>query len=130
MMIDEKRKNLKTFEELDVWPLLRSLTKDVYEVSKRIDFAHEFLRCDQMRRAAISVRSKSAEGFDRQLNKELMRFLTLAKASAAELRSQLYLAFNQVYMSQKVFDETKLKVESVTKQLVGFIRYLQQKGAN
>ena len=59
-----------------------------------------------------------------------MRFLTLAKASAAELRSQLYLAFNQVYMSQKVFDETKLKVESVTKQLVGFIRYLQQKGAN
>ena len=56
MMKDEKRKNLKTFEELDVWPLLRSLTKDVYGVKKRIDFAHEFLRWDQMRRAAISVR--------------------------------------------------------------------------
>ncbi len=130
MMKDEKGKKLKTLEELDVWQLLRSLTKDVYELSKGKDFAHDFVLCDQMRWAALSVMSNIAEGFDRQSNKELIRFLTIAKASAAELRSQLYVALDQAYISQKVFDETKLKVESVTKQLAGFIRYLQQKGAS
>ncbi len=91
-------------------------------------FSRDFALRDQIRRAAISIPSNIAEGFSRRSNREFIQFLFIAKGSAAEVQSQLYLALDQEYISHKVFTEAYEKLEKVAKQLSRFITYL--KGAD
>jgi four helix bundle protein len=89
------KNKIEKFEDLNVWQEAMELSKDIYQ-----NFAecNDFGFSDQIRRAAVSIPSNIAEGFDRQTNKELIQFLFIAKGSVAELRTQLYLAiaFNYV----------------------------------
>ncbi|MFQ5853215.1 MAG: four helix bundle protein [Candidatus Binatia bacterium] len=89
--------------------------------------AKDVLR-DQIRRAAISIPSNIAEGFSRHSNKEFIRFLFVAKGSAAEVQSQLYTALDQGYISQEEFDNIYEKLEVVSKQISRFITYLKKAG--
>ncbi|PWT92841.1 MAG: four helix bundle protein [Blastocatellia bacterium] len=86
---------VKKFEEIQSWKKAPSVTKKVYEVSRSGDFAKEFGLRDQMRRAAVSILSNIAEGFERGGDKEFLQFLAVAKGSAGELRAQLYVALDQ-----------------------------------
>lgn len=82
---------------------------------------------DQIRSAAVSVMSNIAEGFSRRSNKEFGQFLFVAKGSAAEVQSQLYVALDQGYIKKDKFDELYGKSDEVARLISGFIRYLLNK---
>lgn len=114
------------FEELEIWKRARALSKRIYDCTKLREFAKDFGLKDQIRRAAISVMSNVAEGFDRSGNREFIQFLTVAKGSGAELRSQLYVALDQAYISAKEFESLSRESEEIGKMITGFIKYLQR----
>lgn len=95
----------KTFEDIEAWKKARELTKRVYRASRQGLFARDFGLRDQMCRASVSVMSNFAEGHDRSGTGEFIQFLAIAKGSAAEVRSQLYVAADQNYLSQRDFHE-------------------------
>ncbi len=76
------------FEDLEVWKESMRLAVSIYEL---IQDSRNYALKDQMLRSSISVPSNIAEGFERDSNKEYIRFLVIAKGSIAELRTQLYL---------------------------------------
>ena len=97
----------KRFEEVEAWQRARELTKLVYQMSTQGDGAKDFGLRDQIRRAAVSIMSNIAEGFERRGAVEFSRFLVVAKASAGEVRSQLYVALDLGYISGHVQQDSR-----------------------
>jgi four helix bundle protein len=91
------------FEDLIAWQKARELTKKVYTVSRIGSFAGDYGLARQIQRAAVSIMSNIAEGFERNRLKEFHQFLSMAKASCAELRSQLYVAYDVGHMNTSDF---------------------------
>ena len=97
---------VQNFEDLEIWKDARRLTQEVYAPSKRSESFRKILALrDQMQRAAVSIMSNIAEGFERGGNQEFTQFLYVAKASCGEVRSQLYVALDQEYVDQKTTDD-------------------------
>ena len=94
----------KTFEDIAAWKQGRELVKAIYAVTRTGAFVKDFGLRDQIQRAAVSVCSNVAEGFERRGNKEFIKFLWIAKGSAAEVASQLYHAKDLGYISDADFD--------------------------
>ncbi len=114
-----------SFEEIISWQKARELNSDIYSITNnRKSFSRDFGLRDQIRRSSISISSNIAEGFERETTKEFIRFLYIAKASAGEFRSQLYLAFDLEYITNEEFEKLKLKVNEVSKLISGLIKYL------
>ena len=112
---------VERFEDLAAWKKARSLTRSVYRVTKRGAFAKDFGLAGQMQRAAVSIMSNVAEGFERGSLAEFHQFLLIAKASCAELRSQIYVAFDAGYLDQSEFDEILANAEEVAR-IIGGLR--------
>jgi four helix bundle protein len=91
------------FEDLEVWQKARDLAVDVYRVTRSGEFGKDWGLRDQIRRAAVSVMSNIAEGFDRYSRPEFRQFLSVAHGSAGEVRSQLHLARALGYLSDAEF---------------------------
>jgi four helix bundle protein len=89
-------------------------------------FSRDFGLCDQVRRAAVSIMSNIAEGFERDGDKEFAQFLSIAKSSAGELRWQMFVALDQDYISQSEFESVKEKAMASSRMISGLIRYLKQ----
>lgn len=87
---------MKRFEDIEAWQFSRELAKQIYGGTKQGQFAHDYGLKDQIQRAAVSIMSNIAEGFERGGNKEFLNFLSIAKGSCGEVRSQLYVAFDRV----------------------------------
>ena len=117
---------VKKFEGIESWKKARSLTKEVYEVTLAGPFAKDFGLRDQMRRAAISILSNVAEGFERGGDKEFLQFLSIAKGSSGELRAQLYVALDQRYISIERFEQLSAEATKISQLIAGFMRYLKQ----
>ncbi len=115
----------KSFEEITSWQKSRLFNKRIYEITENIGFKRDFDLVRQIRRASISISSNIAEGFERNTDKEFVYFLYISKASAGEVRSQLYLALDLNYISKIEFDELYLNVSDISKLLSGFIKYLE-----
>ncbi len=102
----------KKFEEIDAWKRGRKLVTSVYAVTGEGLFANDFGLREQIRRAAVSICSNIAEGFGRRGNKEFIKFLWIAKGSAAEVQSQLYherdLKYIQHDTAKELYDKTNL----------------------
>jgi four helix bundle protein len=113
-----------SFEEINSWQKSRLFNKRIYEITENFDFKKDFDLVRQIRRASISISSNIAEGFERNTDKEFIYFLYVSKASAGEVRSQLYLALDLNYISQNEFDELYLNITDISKLLSGFIKYL------
>lgn len=113
------------FEEIDAWKASRELTNMVYALGNQTGFNRDFGLRDQIRRAAISVMSNIAEGFESRTDIQFINFLGMARASAGEVRAQLYIAFDQKYISEDQFREAYSLAEKCARQIAKFITYLE-----
>lgn len=113
-----------SFEEINSWKKSRIFNKRIYEITNGEEFKKDFDLVRQIRRASISISSNIAEGFERNTDKEVIYFLYVAKASSAEVRSQLYLALDLNYITKIEFDELFENVSDISKLISGFIKYL------
>jgi len=115
---------IERFEEIKAWQLAKDLVTTVYRSSENGRFAKDYSLRDQIRRAAVSVMSNIAEGFERGLDKDFQRFLYMAKGSAGEVRSHLFVGKELGYLTTEEFTVLRGKAEDVSKSLSGFITYL------
>ena len=118
---------ISRFEEIEAWKNARELTKHIYQLSALGDFSRDFGLRDQIRRVAVSVMSNIAEGFESQTQSLFIKYLGTAKASAGEVRSQLYIASDLGYLSPEDLKNTIKLAERVSRQIYRFVKYLQSK---
>ena len=109
------------FEDLIAWQKARELTCKIYQISRQGDFAKDFRLSGQIQSAAVSIMSNIAEGFERGGLGEFHQFLSTAKASCAELRSQLYVALDVGYIDAQTFQELRTQSEEVGR-IIGGLR--------
>jgi four helix bundle protein len=112
---------VERFEDLIAWQKARELTKRIYRISREGIFSKDFGLSGQIQRASVSIMSNIAEGFERGGRGEFHQFLSTAKASCAELRSQLYVALDNSYISRASFTELMALAEEVGR-IVGGLR--------
>lgn len=115
----------KRFEDLLVWQQSRELVKAIYSITN--DWRDRSLQ-DQIRRAAVSVLSNIAEGFERGTKEEFLYFLYIARGSCGEVRAQLYVAIDQKFISETQFETTSDKADHVSRLLARFIDGYKAKG--
>jgi four helix bundle protein len=117
---------IKRFEDLHAWQTARELTNLVYQYTHGEGFARDYGLRDQIRRAASSVMSNIAEGFDAGSDAEFVRFLGYARRSPSETQSQLYTAFDQKYIPEIKFNAAHEKAQIVKRQINALISYLSK----
>jgi len=113
------------FEDIDAWQKARDLTREVYAASNTGLFAKDYGLRDQIRRAAVSIMSNIAEGFERGGDKEFGQFIAQAKGSSAEVRAQLYVALDQGYIDKPTFERLAELSIHINRMLAGLMKYLR-----
>src|SRR5918996_1828423 len=119
---------VKQFEDLEVWQEARYLTQTIYRVTRAKKFSKDFSLLHQIQRAAVSVMSNIAEGFERGGNQEFIQFLYVAKASCGEVRSQLYVALDQGYLGKTESEESIVAFRRLAGMIGNLINYLRRSG--
>jgi len=118
---------VKRFEDLDVWQRACDLAVQVYKLTEEYEgLKRDYGLKDQIRRAAVSIGSNIAEGFERGSKKEFIQFLYIAKGSAGELRTQLHILKEINYISLEKFESLLREIVSLSKQIARFIDYLKE----
>jgi four helix bundle protein len=117
----------KRFEEMPVWQDARKLTTLIYTWTQREKFARDFGLRDQIQRSAVSIMSNIAEGYERATRKDFLLFISYAKGSVGELRSQLYIASDLKYIDEQQFQNGYNLCVSVSTQLSKFSQHLKSK---
>jgi four helix bundle protein len=112
---------IKRFEDIIGWQEARKLVKDVYQLTGKGDFAKDFGMRDQIQRAAVSVMTNIAEGFDCDSQAEFARFLGYSRRSAVEVQSLLYAALDIGYINKTTFDTQHQQAEKA-KALIGGLK--------
>jgi four helix bundle protein len=123
--VEVSMSQIDRFEKLIAWQKARNLTKQIYEIIRKEQFARDYGLASQIQRAAVSVMSNIAEGFDRGGRSEVHQFLSMAKASCAEVRTQLYIALDVKYIEKEEFD--RLITAVVVGKIVGGLRAAVQR---
>ena len=113
------RKKIGRFEDLIAWQKARDLTAAIYRITREPPLSSDINLVEQMRRSALSVMSNIAEGFERSTPTEFSRFLSIAKASCAEIRSQLYAAADVGHLSSERFKVVLSQAEESARVLGG-----------
>ena len=120
---------IERFEDIEGWKLARELTRVVYSATKQPDFSKDFGLKDQIQRAAGSAMHNIAEGFDAGSNAEFVRFLRYAQRSCTEVKSQLYAAVDQNYITDEQFQLIYEQATQTHKRIGGFIRHLTKQSS-
>ena len=115
----------KRFEELVIWQKSRDFAKMIYSLTRTLAFAKDYGLKDQIQRAAVSVGSNIAEGFERNGNVEFTNFLFIAKGSCGEVRSQLYIAYDLGYITRVQFEEAVSQSVELSKSIYSFVKSLK-----
>jgi len=115
----------QSFEELKVWNTSRKFVKEVYEMTSKNPFKNDYGLKDQIQRASVSIMNNIAEGFERDNNKEFIRFLKFSKGSAGEVRSLLYVALDLQYIDKTEFNDKYNSAVDIITQIANFIKYLK-----
>lgn len=116
------------FEEIQVWQKAREITNRVYLLSNSGDFSRDFSLRDQAKRASLSIMANIAEGHGRRTTVEFANFLNIARASAIELQSHLYVALDLNYIRKNDFQDLYDELEQVSKMTLSLARYLRGSG--
>lgn len=111
------------FEDLDVWKRAKALAGDIYKLTSDLkDYGFK----DQLCRSAVSIASNIAEGAERGSPKEFVRFLRIAKGSAAELRTQLYIGVDIGYFQEEMGVNLVKETKEISSMLQGLIRSIER----
>jgi four helix bundle protein len=117
---------IERFEDIEAWKMARELSRAIYKCSSAGAFSRDFALQNQMRRAAVSILSNIAEGFEREGSREFAQQLAIAKGSAGEVQAQLYIALDQQYVTPEQFAELYQLANSTRKLIAGFMTYLKR----
>ena len=115
------------FEDLEIWKEARNLANEIYIISKETDLKVDFRFVQQIRASSGSVMDNIAEGFERDGNLQFRQFLSIAKGSAGEVRSQIYRLCDCDYITEEMFLDLKVKYENLSGKIKNFITYLNKK---
>ena len=118
------------FEEIEGWKAARQLTNLIYKLTEQGAFAKDYGLKDQIRRASVSIMSNIAEGFESRTDVQFINYLGHAKASAGEVRSQLYIALDMKYIPQDQFNEAYELADKAARQVSRFATYLESNSKN
>ncbi|MEQ1839432.1 MAG: four helix bundle protein [Verrucomicrobiales bacterium] len=123
---------IRQFEDILSWQKARDLTREIYTATRKDEFSKDFALKDQIRRAAISITSNIAEGFERDGSREFVQFLSHAKGSCGEVRSQLYLALDAGYLKEdewKTLHQSCLEISRLIDSFSNYLRDTEIKGS-
>ncbi|MBN1393608.1 MAG: four helix bundle protein [Pirellulales bacterium] len=121
-------KAARSFEELHIYQRARELTNDIYSLTREGAFARDRGLVDQIRRAAVSIMSNIAEGFERGETTEFIQFLYVAKGSCGEVRAQLSIACDQSYIRAEDHARLHDLARRTSGMISNFIAHLQKSG--
>jgi len=116
---------VKAFEDLQVWQDSRAFVKSIYELTSLKNFSKDFGLKEQIQRASVSIMNNISEGYERDNNREFIKFLGYSKGSAGEVRSMLYVALDLNYISNDQFKISYDKAVSIITQISNFKKYLR-----
>jgi four helix bundle protein len=117
---------IEKFEDIIAWQKARLLTREVYQCTRMGAYAKDYGLKDQVQRASVSTMANVAEGFERGGDKEFIQFLSNSKGSCGEVKSHLYLAPYQAYITPARFDQLYGQASEVGRLLSGFMSYLRE----
>ncbi|MDD2984852.1 four helix bundle protein [Flavobacterium sp.] len=115
------------FEDLEIWQEARRLAKEIHLICVETELKTDFRFKDQIKASSGSIMDNIAEGFERNGNLEFRQFLSIAKGSAGETRSQLYRVFDCNYIKEDKFNQLKIDFENLSGKINNFISYLNKK---
>jgi four helix bundle protein len=115
---------IKKFEDLEIWQEARKLSKEIIMISKSTALSTDYRLKDQIKDSSGSVMDNIAEGFERNGNMEFRQFLSVAKGSAGEARSQIYRVFDNEYIDEEQLNRLVLEYENLSGKINNFITYL------
>ncbi len=118
---------INRFEDLEIWKEARRLAKEIHIISTETELKNDYRFKDQIKASSGSVMDNIAEGFERDGNIEFRQFLSIAKGSAGETRSQLFRAFDFAYIEESKFELLKKDYENLSGKIKNFITYLNKK---
>ena len=118
---------INRFEDLEIWQNARKLSKEIIEISVITDLKNDYKLKDQIKGSAGSVMDNIAEGFERDGNLEFRQFLSIAKGSSGETRSQLYRTFDSGYISEYQLNLLVNEYVHLSRKIASFISYLNKK---
>jgi len=121
---------MMTFEDLESWQLARKLVREVYTLTRNKELCRDFAICGQLQRAAVSIMSNIAEGFERVHLPEKLQFYNVARSSAGEVRSLLYVIEDNFPQSASTADALREETVGVGKLVSGLIRSTAERRAN
>ena len=113
------------FEEIQAWQKAYDVTLLIYKITGDINFSKDYGLKDQIRRASVSIMANIAEGHGRRTSVEFANFLNIARGSAAEVQSHLYVALGLNYIEQKDFDEIYQKLTEISRMTLSLAQYLR-----
>ena len=113
------------FEDIEAWKTARELTRMVYALADQGQFAKDFGLRNQIQRAAVSVMSNIAEGFESRTQAQFLEYLGRSKASAGEVRCQLYVTLDLDYLTQEQFKQVFDLADKSSRQIARFMDYLE-----
>lgn len=118
--------NSVSFENLDCWQKSVTLATEIYQITRFGEFGKDFGLRDQIRRAAVSIASNIAEGKEREIVAELIRFLYIAKGSSGELRTQLLIAHRIGYLKEEEYNKLNEEAEHISRMIGSLIKTLKR----
>lgn len=110
------------FKNLRVWQDAMNLTEGIYRITRKDDFRKDYGLSNQIQRASVSIASNVAEGDERGSNREAIHFFNIAKGSAAEVITQLNIAYRIGYIDEQTFIKCENQAEKVRASLKNLIK--------
>jgi len=117
---------IKEFEDLEIWQLSRILCNDIFKLASNSELSSDYKLFNQLNGSSGSIMDNIAEGYERNGNKEFIHYLSIAKSSYGETRSQLYRVLDRNYCSEAEFELIKNQTLVISKKIAAFITYLKR----